>query len=152
MRRLSLIASLITLALGFQGGVPFTADADTDTEEGFQVVVHAEVQGVQIPREALSLIFLKKAPRWGDGSTVVPVDQSLRSAIRRRFSKKVLGETIISVQTFWHRQMLNGVAPPPVKSSDEEVLSYVASTPGAIGYVSPEVSLPSGVRTITVMD
>ena len=36
-----------------------------------------------------------------------------------------------------------------MKSSDEEVLSYVASTPGAIGYVSPGATLPSGVRTLT---
>ena len=53
---------------------------------------------------------------------------------------------------FWNKQMASGVFPPPVKSSDEEVLSYVASTPGAIGYVSSGVSLPSGVRTITVID
>jgi len=148
--RMSLIAALITLALALQGGAPFAADADTD--EGFQIVVHPDVQGVQIPREALSLIFLKQAPRWSDGSAVVPVDQSLRSAVRRRFSKKVLEETIISVQSFWHKQMVSGVAPPPVKSSDQEVLSYVASTPGAIGYVSSEASVPSDVRAIIVID
>ena len=116
------------------------------------IVVHSDVKGGQIPREALSLIFLKKAPRWGDGSSVAPVDQSLRSQVRSEFSKKILGEPIVGVQSFWHKQMASGVAPPPVKSSDEEVLSYVASTPGAIGYVSSGVSLPSGVRTIIVID
>jgi len=147
---LSLIASLIALVLALQGGAPFAADAATD--EGFRIVVHPGVQGAQIPREALSSIFLRRAQRWADGSEVAPVDQSVQSAVRRRFSKRVLDEPIISVQAFWHKQMVNGVAPPPVKSSNQEVLSYVASTPGAIGYVSSEASVPSDVRAITVID
>jgi len=129
LRRLITAGFGVVLGLALlDSGAPAVAD------QGFLIVVHSDVKGGQIPREALSLIFLKKAPRWGDGSSVAPVDQSLRS------------------QGFWHKQMASGVAPPPVKSSDEEVLSYVASTPGAIGYVSSGVSLPSGVRTIIVID
>ena len=147
MRRLITAGFGVVLGLALlDSGAPAVAD------QGFLIVVHSDVKGGQIPREALSLIFLKKAPRWGDGSSVAPVDQSLRSQVRSEFSKKILGEPIVGVQSFWHKQMASGVAPPPVKSSDEEVLSYVASTPGAIGYVSSGVSLPSGVRTIIVID
>jgi ABC-type phosphate transport system substrate-binding protein len=148
VRRLSLIATFIALALVLQGGAPFAADA----ARGFQVVVHSDVQGNQIPREVLSSIFLKKAPRWGDGSLVSPVDQSLRSEVRAAFAKQVHGESLVGVQAYWHKRMSKGVAPPPVKSSDQEVLSFVAETPGSIGYVSPEASLPSGVRAIAVVD
>ena len=147
MRRLITAGFGVVLGLALlDSGAPAVAD------QGFLIVVHSDVKGGQIPREALSLIFLKKAPRWGDGSSVAPVDQSLRSQVRSEFSKKILGEPTVGVQSFWHKQMASGVAPPPVKSSDEEVLSYVASTPGAIGYVSSGVSLPSGVRTIIVID
>jgi len=147
LRRLITAGFGVVLGLALlDSGAPAVAD------QGFLIVVHSDVKGGQIPREALSLIFLKKAPRWGDGSSVAPVDQSLRSQVRSEFSKKILGEPIVGVQSFWHKQMASGVAPPPVKSSDEEVLSYVASTPGAIGYVSSGVSLPSGVRTIIVID
>jgi ABC-type phosphate transport system substrate-binding protein len=147
LRRISIISLVVTVALAVLAGPAFTF-----ADQGFQVVVNSNVAGGQIPREALSLIFLKKAPRWGDGSLVAPVDQSLRSVVRRRFTKHVLGEPIISVQSFWHKQMVSGVQPPPVKSSDEEVLAYVASTPGAIGYVSSGAPLPDGVRSLSVID
>jgi ABC-type phosphate transport system substrate-binding protein len=42
--------------------------------------------------------------------------------------------------------------PPPVKTSDEEIVSFVASTPGAIGYVSASTPLPDSVREVTVVD
>jgi ABC-type phosphate transport system substrate-binding protein len=148
VRRSITLAFIVPLTLALLDGRPLTAAADP----GFVVVVHSDVQGAQIPREALSLIFFKKAPRWGDGSPVAPVDQSLRSEVRALFSKRVLGQPIVGVQSYWHKQMANGVSPPPVKSSDRDVLAYVASTPGAIGYVSSGVTLPSGVRALAVVD
>jgi hypothetical protein len=39
-----------------------------------------------------------------------------------------------------------------VKSSDEEVIAYVAKTKGSIGYVSPSASLPPTVRAVTIVD
>jgi ABC-type phosphate transport system substrate-binding protein len=116
----------------------------------FRVIVHPQVKGSQIPRAALTSIFLKQAPKWGDGSTVAPVDQSLRSPVRRSFSNDVLQQGLVQVQTYWQRQMSNGVIPPPVKTSDEEIVSFVASTPGAIGYVSPSAPLPDSVREIAI--
>jgi ABC-type phosphate transport system substrate-binding protein len=42
--------------------------------------------------------------------------------------------------------------PPPVKTSDEEIVAFVASTPGAIGYVSSGTPLPDTVREIAVVN
>jgi ABC-type phosphate transport system substrate-binding protein len=39
-----------------------------------------------------------------------------------------------------------------VKPTDEEVVAYVATTPGAIGYVSVAVPLPDSVKTVAVTD
>jgi hypothetical protein len=39
-----------------------------------------------------------------------------------------------------------------VKGSDEEVIAYVASTPGAIGYVSSVVNLPEGVKLMALVE
>jgi len=51
---------------------------------------------------------------------------------------------------YWQRKMSQGVTPPPVRTTDEEVVAYVARTPGAIGYVSSAVALPETVRAIEV--
>jgi ABC-type phosphate transport system substrate-binding protein len=116
----------------------------------FRVIVHPQVKGSQIPRAALSSIFLKQAPKWGDGSTVLPVDQSVRSAVRRSFSSDVLQQGLVEVQVYWQRKMAKGLTPPPVKTSDEEIVSYVASTPGAIGYVSSSTLLPDSVKMVEI--
>jgi ABC-type phosphate transport system substrate-binding protein len=80
------------------------------------------------------------------------VDQSVRSAVRRSFSNDVLQQNLVEVQVYWQRRMARGVTPPPVKASDGEILAYVASTPGAIGYVSPATPLPDSVKAVQIVD
>jgi ABC-type phosphate transport system substrate-binding protein len=139
--------SVLVLAVLAAGAAPVvSADAP------YRVIVHPQVKGTQIPRAALSSIFLKQAPRWGDGRPVLPVDQSVRSTVRQSFSGQVLQQGIVEVQVYWQRRMAAGVTPPPVKTSDEEIVSFVAATPGAIGYVSTSTPLPDSVREIAVVD
>lgn len=145
MRRIHL--SVLVAAVLAAGGAPVvSADA------AYRVIVHPQVKGTQIPRAVLSSIFLKQAPRWGDGRPVLPVDQSVRSAVRISFSGNVLQQGIVEVQVYWQRKMAAGVTPPPVKTSDEEIVSFVASTPGAIGYVSASTRLPDSVREVAVVN
>lgn len=149
MRRahLPVLVSVLAVAVLAAGAAP-TVSADAP----FRIIVHPQVRGTQIPRSALTSIFLKQAPRWSDGSSVLPVDQSVRSEVRRSFCGDVLQQGIVQVQVYWQRKMANGVTPPPVKTSDEEIVSFVASTPGAIGYVSAMTPLPDSVKTIEITD
>jgi hypothetical protein len=72
--------------------------------------------------------------------------------VRRSFSGDVLLQAVAEVQIYWQRRMTQGVMPPPVKTSDEEVVAFVASTPGSIGYVSAVTPLPESVRAIELAD
>ena len=119
-------------------------------DAGVRVIVHPQVKGNVITRTALTQIFLKQAPRYADGVMAQPVDQSVKSPVRTAFSNRVLGQAIIEVQVYWQRKMSQGVTPPPVRTSDEDVVTFVAQTPGAIGYVSGDVALPDTVRMIEV--
>jgi ABC-type phosphate transport system substrate-binding protein len=120
-------------------------------EASYRIIVHSQVKGSQIPRATLSSIFLKQAPRWADGSPVQPVDQSMRSRVRQSFVADVMQQPMVEMQIFWSRKMATGVTPPPVKQTDEDVIAFVAATPGAIGYVSSTTSLPEGVRQIAIV-
>lgn len=119
-------------------------------ETRLQVVANLQVKGSQISRAALTQIFLKQAPRYADGVLAQPVDQSVKSPVRTAFSSRILGQPVIEVQVYWHRKMSQGVTPPPVRASDDEVLVYVAQTPGAIGYVSGAATVPDTVKVIEV--
>lgn len=120
-------------------------------EVEFRIIVHPDVSGTHLPREDLSAIFRGDEDRWSDGQPVRPVDQSLRSPVRAAFTEEVLGEQIDGIEAFWARKIVQGVTPPMVKSSDEDVIDYVSETRGAIGYVSVETSLPPTVRILSVL-
>jgi hypothetical protein len=135
----------VTLAL-LAVGVP-SAGADT-----FRVIVHPSMKGGQIPRAALASVFLKDVRRWGDGDAAQPVDQSLRSPIRVAFCREVLRQEVEAVNIYWQRRMSTGLMPPMVKASDEEIISFVASTRGSIGYVSAGTPLPEGIKVLAVID
>ena len=143
-KRLAVVAFI---AVAVAGLVPVSV-----AEANYRVIVHPGVKGNQIPRATLSSIFLKQAPKWGDGSTVQPVDQSMRSQVRQSFAADVLQRPLVELQMFWSRRMATGVTPPPVKQTDEDVVAYVAATPGSIGYVSATAALPDSVRPITIVE
>ena len=127
-----------------------TAHSAAAVDPALRIIVNPQVQGTQVPKSVLASIFLKEARFWGDGSPVVPVDQSVQSAVRRAFSSRVLDRPLLEVQVYWQRKMVAGLVPPPVKTSDEDVIAFVSSTPGAIGYVSVDVAVPPTVKTIEV--
>jgi ABC-type phosphate transport system substrate-binding protein len=119
----------------------------------FQVVVNASVRGTWISRASLTAVFTGKTDRWGDKAVAKPVDQSAKSPVRRAFTVAVLGLSLGEVQRYWQDRVASDrVFPPPIKSSDDEVLRFVAATPGAVGYVAAETSIPENVRVIAVVD
>ena len=117
----------------------------------FRIIVHPDVSGTHLPREDLSAIFLRDEDRWSDGQPVRPVDQSLRSPVRAAFTEEVLARQIDGIEAFWARKIGQGITPPMVKPSDEDVIAYVSETRGAIGYVSVETSVPSTVRILSIL-
>lgn len=81
-------------------------------------------------------IFARKRQLWNDRSTIVPVNLPVAHTLRRNFSMWVFKKTPEEMQDYWSERYFHGVLPPPVLASEEAVMRFVASTPGAIGYVS----------------
>jgi hypothetical protein len=53
-----------------------------------------------------------------------------------------------AVKQRWLRLMPGGRRPPLTKTSDDEVIDFVATEPGGIGYVSASAHLPAGVSQV----
>jgi ABC-type phosphate transport system substrate-binding protein len=121
--------------------------------EDFQVIVNASSSSAEIPRAEVARFFLRQSLKWSDGQTVLPVDQSARSMVREAFCRGVLKQPLPAVETYWQRQIASGRAvPPPVKTTDAEVLAYVSATPGAIGYVVGGMNLTPGVKLVKLKE
>lgn len=102
----------------------------------FVVIVAADVDERSLSRETLSFIFQRKQNFWKNGKRIQPVNLPPAHALRRAFSECVLGQEPEALGDYWREMYFHGVLPPHVLESEEAVVLFVNSTPGAIGYVS----------------
>jgi ABC-type phosphate transport system substrate-binding protein len=85
--------------------------------------------------EEVKKIFLGREPQL-NGQNVTVVYQK-ESAIRTDFETKVLGKTGADLSGYWSKLIFTGKAQAPDEATgDAGVKAKVASSPGAIGYVS----------------
>lgn len=126
---LSLLAPvLFTLALAMPNA--------RAAERSFAVITAPGVADYRPSREAISLIFKRKQKYWGNGTRVQPVNLPASHPLRRVFSQSLLGQLPAEMEDYWREMYFHGVLPPHVLESEEAVILFVGSTPGAIGYVS----------------
>jgi ABC-type phosphate transport system substrate-binding protein len=143
------LRSLVALGTLLAVVVPSAPAADE-----FVVIAHQSVLGTSVRRSDLAGVFLRRVQRWGDKSQAVPVDQSATSPVRKAFSESVLKMPTSTALQYWQKQMFATppLRPPAVKSSDAEVMAFVGSTPGAVGYVSLGAPLTDAVKALAVID
>jgi ABC-type phosphate transport system substrate-binding protein len=138
-----LLVLTLVLALGNAG-----AGA---SEQVFQLIAHPGVSGTAVSKDIVAGIFLKKVQRWGDGQSIEVVDLTATSEVREAFSQAVLGMPVAGVRAYWSDKMGKGIWPPRTKETDVEVVDYVASHPGGIGYVAVGTAVPSTVKVLKVL-
>jgi ABC-type phosphate transport system substrate-binding protein len=128
----TLLSVLITASLL---GSPSAGPAEGAS--GFQLIVNRENPVTALSKAEASRLFFKKTTRWEHGAQALPVDLNTSSSVRATFSKAVLGRSTSAVKAYWNKLIFSGRGvPPPEKSSDALVVSYVQGQTGAIGYVS----------------
>jgi ABC-type phosphate transport system substrate-binding protein len=102
---------------------------------------------VSLTRTEASRLFLRKEKEWPLGGEAMPVDQ-VDEDLRERFTRAVHQRSLRAVLFYWQQLVFSGrEKPPPAVGSDAEMVSYVAHTRGAIGYVSVGAQL-DGVKPL----
>ncbi len=102
----------------------------------FAVIAASGTGDPHLSRETLAQIFKRKQNFWANGTRILPANLPPAHPLRRAFSQAILGHTPEGMEDYWREMYFHGVLPPHVLASEEAVLLFVASTPGAIGYVS----------------
>lgn len=127
--------------------------ADSGASGDFKLIVNRSVHAKEISRAQAKQIWMKNVARLSDGTEAVPVDQSRDSPVREAFSREVLGRSTTAVEAFWSRQIFSGKQVPPAKvDNDAEVIAYVASVPGGLGYVARDRKLPDSVKEVRMVE
>jgi hypothetical protein len=111
---------LLTLALGAAGSPGAGAG---------EVIAHPSVV---LNADEVRDVFLGEK-QFSERLRLAPVDNAGAQA---EFLSKVLQSDLRKYEARWTRKSFrDGLAQPPLKGSDAEVLAFVRATPGAVGYL-----------------
>lgn len=99
------------------------------------LVFVANVKGIDaLSAKEVVQIFRNGRSLWPGGEKVIIVLPSNKSEFAETVAKNLYGGSVTSMQKFWLALVFQGRANPPVfVQTTEEVLSFVAKNPGAIG-------------------
>ncbi len=105
--------------------------------------VFAGVVAISNPADSYSKEDVAKA--WKGKITVQLVENAMAS---EAFYRDIIGKSATSVKKKLKRKVFAGrMAPPQTLNSDSEVINYVSSNPGSIGYVN-DSSVNASVKVI----
>ena len=111
------------------------------------IIASPQVPVSTITAEQLADIFTLKKTSWNKNIHVVPVNREASSEERETFSEQVFNLPPQELADYWNRLRFQGKLPPLIQTSDQAVLSFVRSVPGAIGYINAS-QRPSGVKIL----
>ena len=114
-----------------------------------KIIANPSVGASAVSANELKAVFLTTKTTLNDGSRVEPVLEK-GGAAHEVFLKEYVGKTDAALQTYYRSLVFTGKGSmPKTLATDADVVSYVAKTKGAIGYVSASATT-AGVKTLTV--
>jgi hypothetical protein len=113
------------------------------------VIANKDVAESELGRMTLQAIFLGKKTQWEGGDTIVPVNLK-GGPTDQEFLKVIVRRTPAQYRTFWKRAIFTGTGMPPKSfATEEEVVGFVRSSRGAVGYI--DSSTPhEGVKVLSI--
>jgi ABC-type phosphate transport system substrate-binding protein len=105
----------------------------------FAVIIHKDNPINTLTVSEAKLYYLRKLKkRWAEiNKNIRPADRKTACPEQNAFYSKVLAMPAAEVEKYFTGKQLQSAERPPDKfTSDTEMINFVASEPGAIGYVS----------------
>ncbi|NRB42135.1 MAG: hypothetical protein HRU20_27310 [Pseudomonadales bacterium] len=114
------------------------------------LVVNSGTQLESVTLNAARAIFSMRLKQWPDGFPITVYVLSDTSEIHRDFTRNKLLMFPHQLRRSWDRYVYSGMGIAPIElKTEQEMMEKVASTPGAIGYLSKEFK-DDRVRAITI--
>jgi ABC-type phosphate transport system substrate-binding protein len=114
------------------------------------IIANPNVDIDGLPRNALRAIFGMRLRAWPNNKAIRVFVLEDNDQVHTRFAKKNLSIYPHQLRRAWDRLVYSGTGQAPTEvGSEEEMRAAVASTPGAIGYLSKE-QVDDSVRVLEV--
>jgi ABC-type phosphate transport system substrate-binding protein len=114
-------------------------------EAQIAVIANKSVPDAAAGVRKVATIYALELTKWSDGTKIIVIDQS--GDAKEKFYPAI-GFDPLALRKAWLKKQLTGEAKAPdLLHSDTEVLSRVAATPGAVGYINSS-KVTSDVKVI----
>ncbi len=120
-------------------------------ESDVVMVANQDVPLQALPALHAKAIFSMRVQQWPDHRQVKVFVLPDRHPLHEFFCKSELKVFPHQMRTAWDRQVFSGTGQAPTEvHSEEDMLARVASTPGAVGYISREKADDPRIKKILI--
>ncbi|MDY6972286.1 MAG: substrate-binding domain-containing protein [Thermodesulfobacteriota bacterium] len=140
-----------TLTAGFLVVVSvfLLAAGNSALASGILVIANKSVPVDNLSSDAVSDIYLGHISRWNNGDSIRVV-MLKKGPTHETFVREIVGGTPERLKQHWKKAIFTGTGTPPrVVKTEADMVDFVSSTRGAIGYIGSSVS-HGGVKVIPV--
>lgn len=110
---------------------------DVRANEYYQIVSHPGVNEKTLSVNVLRAIFSMRMRTWSNGDYIKVFVLPDNNDLHLDFTKEKLNVFPYQLRSVWDRLVFSGTGQAPITVySQEEMLSKIANTPGAIGYLT----------------
>ncbi len=116
------------------------------------IVANKDVKETELTKKDIQTIFLGKKAKWGDKSKIVIVTQG-KGKTHVSFLKNLVSKTSAQFANYWKKLVFTGKGKMPKSfKTEKDLLTFVAKTKGAVGYVSSTAAknLDAKLKAITI--
>ena len=100
------------------------------------VIAHPKSGIDRLGRNDVINIFLGRFRQLPSGLSALPVDLPASQGERSAFYHQLVNKELAEINAYWARLVFSGrTMPPRQAASVDDLLDFVAVTPGAVGYV-----------------
>ncbi len=111
--------------------------SESQSRPTIYVVVNARTRVRSMSKPLIRSMYLGRRLRWKDGRPVRAFLRSVRDPATRMFMDRVMGMTYARYRRSWTSRQLSGQGMAPSRvSSVRSLAQRVATTPGALGYMT----------------
>jgi hypothetical protein len=142
MMRIPRVALLVGLFLLILGGTTYG--------EELLIIANPDLASPRLDTKGLQRIYMGKQTRWVNDEAIVPV-MLKAGPVHEAFVEAFLDRSPHRFATYWRQMIFTGKGTPPRSfDNEEDLIAFVAATPGSVGYASATTDV-NEVKVLTVV-
>jgi ABC-type phosphate transport system substrate-binding protein len=129
----------------------FPCSVGADDGQNIIIITNKSVPADSLKQEDVKNIFIGKMTSWSNNEKINFATLPNGDEIHRAFLKKFVKRTPMQYSRYWKKQIFTGKGKTPKSfETEKDLLEYVATTKGAIGYITTG-QISDGINDVKVL-